>query len=278
MERRLSRSSTRARGRGLRPLELGRAVGHNRWVATTPSLALVGREEELARLEAFVAQLGAGPRALLLRGEPGIGKTALWREAVTAAERGGARVLVTRCAEAEMPIPLGAVSDLVDPAFEDVADSLAEPQRHVLAAALGLETDGRARPDRLALPRALVAALRALAAERPLLLAVDDVQWLDAASVRTLSFALRRVADAPIGVLATLRGDHDAHDPLGLADRLRCRCVRGGRPRAAGYGRAAAPGAGALRRPDPAVAARRGACRVGWQSDVRARVRPGCTA
>ena len=116
-----------------------------------------------------------------------------------------------------MPIPLGAVSDLVDPAYEDVADSLAEPQRHVLAAALGLETDGRARPDRLALPRALVAALRALAAERPLLLAVDDVQWLDAASVRTLSFALRRVGEAPIGVLATLRGDHDAHDPLGLA-------------------------------------------------------------
>ncbi len=105
----------------------------------------------------------------------------------------------------------------VDPAYEDVADSLAEPQRHVLAAALGLETDGRGRPDRLALPRALVAALHALAAERPLLLAVDDVQWLDAASVRTLSFALRRVGEAPIGVVATLRGDDDARDPLGLA-------------------------------------------------------------
>ena len=81
MERRLSRSSTRERGRRLRPLALGRAVGHNRAVATTPSLALVGREEELARLEAFVVQLGAGPRAFLVRGEPGIGKTALWREA-----------------------------------------------------------------------------------------------------------------------------------------------------------------------------------------------------
>ena len=186
-------------------------------MATTPSLALVGREEELARLEALAVQLGAGPRAFLVRGEPGIGKTALWREAIKVAERSGARVLVTRCAEAEMPIPLGAVSDMLDPAYEDAADSLAQPQRHVLAAALGLETDGRARPDRLALPRALVAAFRALAAERPLLLAVDDVQWLDAASVRTLSFALRRVGKAPIGVLATLRGDHDAHDPLGLA-------------------------------------------------------------
>ena len=185
---------------------------------TTPSFELVGRDEELARLGEFVERLREHPGAVVIRGEPGIGKTALLREAVAAAQRDGVRVLVARCAEAEMPIPLGAVSDLLDPAFEDVADVLAEPQRRALAAVLGIATDAQGDPDRLALPRALVAAFRVLAAEGPLLVAVDDVQWLDAASARVLAFAARRTGEAPIGVLATLRGGHDEREPLGLAD------------------------------------------------------------
>jgi DNA-binding CsgD family transcriptional regulator len=193
-------------------------VGHNRRVATTPSLELVGRDDELAFLTDFVRRLGERPGAVLVRGEPGIGKTALWREAIAIAEREGVRVLAARCAEAEMPIPLGTVTDLLDPVFPKIADALAEPQRHVLSAALGLETDGRGRPDRLALPRALVAAFRALAEAAPVLVAVDDVQWLDPASARTLAFAARRTGDAPIGALATLRGGPDERDPLGLAD------------------------------------------------------------
>jgi DNA-binding CsgD family transcriptional regulator len=115
-----------------------------------------------------------------------------------------------------MPIPLGTVTDLLDPVFSEVADALAEPQRHVLSAALGLETDARVRPDRLALPRALVAVFRALAAAAPMLVAVDDVQWLDPASARALAFVARRTGDAPIGVLATLRGGPDEREPLGL--------------------------------------------------------------
>ena len=187
-------------------------------MGTIPSFELVGRAQELARLGEFVERLRARSGAVLVRGEPGIGKTVLWREAVAAAEREGFRVLVARCAEAEMPIPLGAVSDLLDPAFEEVADALAEPQRRALATALGIATDARGRPDRLALPRALVAAFRALAAEAPLLVAVDDVQWLDAASARVLAFASRRTGGAPIGVLATLRGGPEEREPLGLAD------------------------------------------------------------
>ena len=77
----------------------------------------------------FAARLREGPAGLLIRGEPGIGKTMLWRESVAAAEDEGVRVLVARCAEAEMPVPLGAGSDLLDPVFAEVADELAEPQR-----------------------------------------------------------------------------------------------------------------------------------------------------
>ena len=187
-------------------------------VATAPSYELVGRDRELARAAGFVTRLTERSGALLVRGEPGIGKTALWREAIGVADRDGIRVLVSRCAEAEMPIPLGAVSDLLDPAFEDVADALAEPQRRALAAALGLDTAAGERLDRLALPRALVAAFRLLAATRPLLIAIDDVQWHDPASARVLAFAVRRVGDERIGVLATLRDEAELRDPLALAD------------------------------------------------------------
>jgi tetratricopeptide (TPR) repeat protein len=79
------------------------------------------------------------------------------------------------------------------------------------------------RPDRLALARAVVSALRALASDAPFLLAIDDVQWLDPASARVLSFAVRRVDEEPIGILATLRGGADEPDPLALADALRPR-------------------------------------------------------
>jgi DNA-binding CsgD family transcriptional regulator len=193
-------------------------VGHNLVVASTPSFELVGRDEEFAQMCDVIARIRGGPGAVVVRGDPGIGKTVLWREAVAAAQRDGIRVLVSRCAEAEMPIPLGAVSDLLDPAFEEVASVLAEPQRRALAAALGIATHPHVRPDRLALPRALVAAFRALAAEAPVLVAVDDMQWLDTASARVLAFAARRVGDAPIGVLATLRGGQEDREPLGLAD------------------------------------------------------------
>jgi DNA-binding NarL/FixJ family response regulator len=142
----------------------------------------------------------------------------LWREAVAVARGERVRVLVSRCAEAEMPIPLGAVSDLLDAGFEEIEDEIAEPQRRALAAALGIETHSRGRPDRVALPRALAAAFRALAAEAPLLIAIDDVQWLDAASARVLAFAARRLGEAPIGVLATVRGGPEAPERLGLAD------------------------------------------------------------
>ena len=188
-------------------------------MAVTPSFELVGRSRELARLADFAAGLPDGPAALLIRGEPGIGKTILWREGVAAAEREGVRILVSRCTEAEMPVPLGAMSDLLDPVFEEIADELVEPQRRALAGALGMET-ATGTPDRLTLLRGVAAAFRALAANAPLLLAIDDAQWLDPASARVLSFAARRLGDEPIGVLETVRGTAEVPDPLGLSDAL----------------------------------------------------------
>jgi DNA-binding CsgD family transcriptional regulator len=175
---------------------------------------LVGREAELAALRQFVDALAEGPRGAIIRGEAGIGKTVLWRAAVEAGEQGGADVLATRCAEAEMPLALGGVGDLIETALAEVADQLAEPQRRLLAVVVGLEAPPDEAPDHLAVPRAFLAYLRALSARSPVLLAIDDAHWLDPASQRILAFVARRVGDAPVGILATVRGN--VADPFDL--------------------------------------------------------------
>jgi DNA-binding CsgD family transcriptional regulator len=187
-------------------------------VVVPSGFELVGRENELAELRQLVAGLAERPRGMLIRGEAGIGKTVLWRAGLEAARQAGVRVLATRCAEVEMPLALGGLGDLLNRAFPDVAEELAEPQRRALAVALGLEAPPEETPDQIALPRAFVACLRALADRAPLLVAIDDVQWLDAPSQRILDFALKRLDDAPVGILATQRGDGD--DGLDLRHAL----------------------------------------------------------
>src|SRR5688572_28679383 len=94
----------------------GRAGRQSTGMAVRATFELVGREDELARLEGFVRDLSAGAAGVVIGGEAGIGKTALWRSAVDLAEAAGVRVLVTRCAEAEMPLALGGAGDLIEPA------------------------------------------------------------------------------------------------------------------------------------------------------------------
>ena len=175
-------------------------------MAITTRVELIGREGEHERLRRFVADLVVGPGALLLHGDAGIGKTVLWRAAVGEAEAAGLTVLVTRCVEAEMPIAFGGLADLLGESLPNIAAELPEPQRAALAAAVGLEAPQDLSPDRIVLPRAFTAALRALARRTPVLVAVDDVQWLDPPSRRVVAFAIRRLTEAPVGVLLTHRG------------------------------------------------------------------------
>ena len=176
---------------------------------------VVGREDELALLREFVSALAQGARAMGIRGEPGIGKTTLWRAAIEVGEAAGLAVLSARCVEAELPLAFVGLSDLVDEAFPAVADELSDHDRAALAVAVGLEAPQGPREDTVALPRAFSALLRLLARDRSVLVAVDDVQWLDAPSRRALSFAARRFGDAPIGILVTQRSD--GPDPLDFA-------------------------------------------------------------
>src|SRR5262249_11478876 len=156
----------------------------------TSGRQVVGREDEIALLREFVAAVAQGPRALCIRGEPGIGKTTLWRVAIQAEEAKGLRVLSARCVEAELQLAFVGLADLVQDDFAAVADELTGHDRAALAVAVGLAAP-EGPSDTVAVPRAFTALLRRLARDSPVLLAVDDVQWLDLASRRALSFALR---------------------------------------------------------------------------------------
>ena len=150
--------------------------------------AIVGRAEELRRIEGV---LQSGGR-LLLSGEAGIGKTTLWRHAVELARRRGAVVLSAMPAEAEQTFSYAVLGDLVRPIADETLPLLPSPQRRALEAAL-LRVDGAGQADVYTVGVALAGALRLPAA--PVVVAVDDVQWVDAASAGALEFALRRLDD-----------------------------------------------------------------------------------
>ena len=176
--------------------------------------AVFGRDGELGAVQRFLDGVPSGPSALVLEGSAGIGKTTLWQAAT---ERAAARrytILACRAAESEAKLSLAALADLLAELADDVLARLPAPQRHALEIAL-LRRDAHGR---LRDPRALATAVRSvlleLAARAPLLVAIDDLQWLDAPSARMLEFAVRRLGTARVGVLASSR----AGDPR--ADRL----------------------------------------------------------
>jgi AAA ATPase domain len=142
---------------------------------------VVGRARELPEVAAFLTAIPDGPRALLIDGEAGIGKTTVWLDAVRNAEDRGYRVLRARPAESESRLSYAALADIVGPAFEEVGSALPEPQERALATVmLRVATAGPA--DARTTATALVGVLAALAGELPVLLAIDDAQWLDDAS------------------------------------------------------------------------------------------------
>jgi DNA-binding CsgD family transcriptional regulator len=171
------------------------------------AVAIVSRENELARLDAFLGQAEQGPAALVVDGEPGIGKSTLWLAAVERAQGDGARVLQSRPAEAERGLAYTGLSDLFEGVLDDVLPALSPPRRRALEIALLLDDATDDPVDPRALGVAVREAVELLAGQGPLLIAVDDVQWLDASSESTLVFALRRIAAAPVLLLLARRAD-----------------------------------------------------------------------
>jgi DNA-binding CsgD family transcriptional regulator len=176
--------------------------------------AVIGREREIAVVSAFLDSVPRGPRALLVEGEAGIGKSTVWFESVRLAGARGYRVLRARPAESEAKLSYAALADVVGPAFDEVRAQLPHPQQLALAATL-LRVTSSAPADPRTVATAVVGVLTELAREQPVLVAIDDVQWADLASRRALEFAVRRLP-AQLRLLVTRRSGGAAEVPLGL--------------------------------------------------------------
>ena len=166
---------------------------------------VVGRESELQALAGFLDRSSALPAAFLLEGEAGIGKTTLWRRGLELACARSYRVLSCSPSGSETQLSFAGLGDLLEDVLEEVLPPLPEPQRRALAVALLLEDPDGPPPDQLAVARAFLGALRALAHDIQVALAVDDVQWLDRSSAFVLEFALRRLREEPVAALFGLR-------------------------------------------------------------------------
>ena len=182
----------------------------------TESVEIVGRDAELAAIRAFVS--GDTTAALLIVGESGLGKTALWSHGVAAATAAGATVLVSRPAEAEARYSYVGLIDLFDGVASGVLRSLPSPQRQALSGAL-LLADSPAAIDRRAIGPALLGALRRLAGQRPVLIAIDDAQWLDRASADAVAFAAVRLRGERVRLLVTRRSGPPTRLEQGLVAR-----------------------------------------------------------
>jgi DNA-binding CsgD family transcriptional regulator len=166
---------------------------------------LVGRRHELATVDDFLARAESMPCALFLEGAAGIGKTRLWKEGVELARRRGFRVLSTAPGGTDVRLGFAGLADLLADVAGETLPELPPPQRRALEVALLLAEPTGSGPDERAVAAAFLGSLRILAAVSPVLVAVDDAQWLDAASARMLEFASRRLDADRVGLLATVR-------------------------------------------------------------------------
>jgi DNA-binding CsgD family transcriptional regulator len=166
---------------------------------------LFGRDEQIAIVHSAIERDGDEFRAVVLTGQAGIGKTAIWESGLAAAISRRYPILQTRAAESEARLSHGGLSDLLEHVPADALDRLPPPLRRAVDAAL-LRADSGPNDPR-ALGAAFLAIVRDLCAGGRILIAIDDDQWLDEASTAAAMYALRRLRDEPVTLLLTRRTD-----------------------------------------------------------------------
>jgi DNA-binding CsgD family transcriptional regulator len=175
---------------------------------------LLGRHGECEALDRLVASIKAGDsRALVIRGEPGVGKTALLEYLIDRSS--GCRLERAAGVQSEMELAFAGLHQLCAPML-DRLERLPLPQRDALATAFGIRAG--AAPDRFLIGLAVLNLLSEVAEDQPLLCVVDDAQWLDQASAQALAFAARRVLAESVGLVFAAREHDDPQELAGLAD------------------------------------------------------------
>lgn len=169
--------------------------------STRPPTDLIGRARECRSLEELLDSVRGGQsRVLVVRGDAGIGKSALLQWLVDAAT--GFQLVHATGVESEMTLPFAALHQLCAPML-DRLEALPEPQREAARTAFGLAAGSA--PDRLLIGLAVLSLLSEFAAEAPLLCVIDDAQWLDHESAQTLAFVARRLQVDAIGLVFATR-------------------------------------------------------------------------
>ncbi|MGH1565169.1 helix-turn-helix transcriptional regulator [Mumia sp. DW29H23] len=176
--------------------------------------ALVGRQHECRALDEVVAEVHQGrARVVVLRGEPGVGKTALLRYLADHAH--GCTVLRASGVESEMELAYAGLHQLLAPLL-GLVDRLPEPQRDALRVVFGL--NGTGAPDPFLVGVAVLGLLSESSAQRSLVCVVDDAHWLDRASAEVLAFVGRRLAAIPVGLAFTARPEDEGDLLRGLPE------------------------------------------------------------
>ena len=191
----------------------------------------IGRVREIHEIERFLDQVSVGLAGMVLSGEPGIGKTQLWRHGVRRAETSGLLTLVARQREVDATTQLGGLADLLGEVPNGGFARLPALQRTAIDIALlraapadpGRGASSTAMDERI-LAAGLLSLIRSLARDAPVLVAIDDLQWLDPATARLLGFVARRLERDRVGFLLTIRlatagaaGAGSPADPFGGA-------------------------------------------------------------
>lgn len=167
--------------------------------------ALIGRDPERDVATAFIAAAACGPAVLSIDGEPGIGKTSLLRYALSDARAAGLIVLECTPTPAEATMSFAALTELLRDVDAAALAAMPDPQRHALAVATLREEPVGATLDERAVGTGFASLLAHLAESRTVVVAIDDLHWIDAASADALTFALRRVHPATIGLVTCAR-------------------------------------------------------------------------
>jgi DNA-binding CsgD family transcriptional regulator len=197
------------------------AVEQHAGTGAARSLVPPGRAAELAEVERFLAP-GAAGQALALCGEPGIGKSTVWQAGVDLARSRGFAAWCARPGQAEAQLSFAGLADLLEGAGAGVLTGLPPPQRHALEVAVRQAEPAGPPPEPLAIAAGLLGALRLASGAGPVLVAVDDLPWLDRASAGALVFAARRLAGHNVRFLVARRAGRGSEletvlEPAGVA-------------------------------------------------------------
>jgi ATP/maltotriose-dependent transcriptional regulator MalT len=178
---------------------------------------VVGRQAEVAQVDRFLER---GRGALVLFGDAGVGKTTVWLAGLERARERGLRTLAARTAETEAQFPYASLADLIEPVADEALRLIPLPQRRALEVAL-FRREPTSAWDSRGVASATLTALTSLSIDAPLLLAIDDTQWMDPASADALGFAMRRCLGDKVRLLGTERagveGGLDLRDPARLS-------------------------------------------------------------